>query len=248
MTITTAPVTLPPITSPERTAFLCQRMVSTVSTALGTPPDDPRVRGAITDVVQFFLAAGGRAEVAAQDAQRVVRSLAVEPERGRPGGPGPGPPVPLAARRGDEHPRAGRGRGAAGRGHHGPAPRRPAVPAPGLRDDDHRACAARVPVGTTAARSGWPRWGRRATPGSTPPARAGSAPWCRSTASLPEVLRSDPRLIARTSAYELLVPEDVDPHSLASAVAGQVVVGPLTPWSDLGDSLQSAVARGPSAQ
>lgn len=237
MTITTAPVTLPPITSPERTAFLCQRMVGTVSTALGTPPDDPRVRGAITDVVQFFLAAGGRAEVAAHDAQRVVRSLAVELSA-----------AGLAAPELDRLFRSLHGVVMSTLGQvAGEALRGEAIVS--LRHAAqrylHLVCATMT---TELRRESARREHRRAQwlaevgAAGDPRIDATRPGRVRALVSvdreLPEVLRADPRLIARPSAYELLVPEDIDPHTLAAAVAGQVVVGPLTPWSDLGGSLQ----------
>lgn len=237
MTITTAPAALPPIASPDRLAHLCQRVAGTVSGALGTSPDDPRLRGAVGEVVQYFVAAGGRAEVAARDAQRVVRALAVELSTA-----GLHPTdvdrmfrslhVVVAAA-------LGQLAGEALRGEAVLTLRRAA------QRYLHLVCASlTVELRRETARREHRRAHWTVEVGSPDDPRYDAARPGRIRAlvavhgELPAALRSDPRLVARPSAYELLVPEDVDPHSLAPSVAGQVVVGPLTPWRDLGDSLQ----------
>lgn len=237
MTITTAPAALPPTASPDRLAHLCQRMAGTVGNALGTPPDDPRVRGAISDVVHHFVSAGGRAEVAARDAQRGLRTLAVELS-------GAG----LRAADVDRLFQALHGVVAASLGQvAGGALRGEAILT--LRRSAqrylHLVCATlTVELRRETARRAHRQAHWHAEVGAAQDLAYDAALPGRIRAlvsvdrELPAQLREDPRLIARPSSYELLVPEGIDPHTLAASVAGQVVVGPLTPWRDLGDSLQ----------
>lgn len=221
----------------DRLALLCQRMVRAVSSSLGTPPDDPQVRGAITGVVQCFISAGGRAEDAAHDAERLVRTLAVDLSHA-------GlvavdvhrlfravHPVVVSA--------LGQVVGDTVRGDAMLALRRAA------QRYLHLVCATMtVELRRESARRAHRHAHWRAEVGGVdePPHHAGRLGQIRALVSvhdeLPLALRTDPRLIARPSAYELLVPEDVALHTLVPALTGQVVVGPLTPWADLGDSLQ----------
>lgn len=222
---------------PERLALLRQRMVRTVSTALGTAPEDPRVREAVADVVELFVSSGGRAEVAAREAHRLVRGLAVDLSRAglraadvdRLFG---GLQVVVVNTLGYVAEDVVRGeavltlRRAVQRYLHLVC----ATMTVELRREsarqEHRQAQWRAEVGATDD----PRYDA-ARPGRIRALVAVESP-------LPRGLRGDPRLVARPSPYELLVPEGIAPQALAPALAGQVVVGPLTSWADLGESLQ----------
>ncbi|WP_408899548.1 helix-turn-helix domain-containing protein [Nocardioides sp. R1-1] len=246
MTVSTLPVAFLSIESsgrtstvrlrPDRLELLYHRIVRAVRVALDVP-DDPRIRVAVSEIARCFIGAGGRADDAAHDAEPLVHDLVRE--LGRAG-----------VEAGDVH-RLFR------------LARPVVVDALGLIVGDslrgdavlelrvavqrylHLVCSSMtVELRRDSSRRAHRSAYRRAElggqswrpPGPDRPVRVLVAVH----EELPPSLRTDPRLVARPSPFELVVPEAVAPHSLAPWLTSQVVVGPVTPWADLGEGLQLA--------
>lgn len=220
-----------------RVRFLAQRVVRAV-TVLGGEPTDLAARRVVDTVVECFIASGGRPSVAAAQTRELMEELGA-----------------LHYREGHGVDEINRAFAAAHRVVLGTLNH---VIGDSLRGDPmlmlrlhikeylHLLCLNML-AGLRAEESREHRdhAQRRALLADrahghddTPPSRAGMV---RAMVAVrepfSEALLADPRVIRRSSQFEVLLAESVEVGDIEPAVTRQAVVGPLTSWGDLADSL-----------